>query len=163
MNSFEDQVEFLYERATFSDKYYIRANRRGDELAIGVRPFIGSIHLMQYWKEPFYRVNDIHGHERGASAVLYFAALLAAQEKGKPSLNGKVGAGWALTADSARARRRFQRLYRHYIERFPHPGVGKIRVGETRLATEDEAAIWRLKKEPPFSFEFVEKFPNDIV
>ena len=127
----------------------------------------GSIRLFYSGEPPHWVVHMIRGEQRGAGTLLYFAALLWAIDKGEkilgtePKTLGRVASDSTLSPDAVRARQTMQTKYGDYLYILPHPNADGVKIHRNdgsdwrRKATDQEATMWRLKKMPPFEFEFV--------
>lgn len=106
-------------------------------------------------------VHMIKGDVKGAGTILYFAALMFALKFGVK--NGYLAADSTLSPDAIRARQRMQQQYSDYLYILPHPYADSIKVHRNdgsnwrRMATPEEATMWRLKNTPPFEFNFHKK------
>ena len=119
-----------------------------------------SLYLNSENDKPYYNVNLLKGLTRGAGTVLYFAALEYILRHGLREANGKLASDTIVSSDAIRARKRIQDYYGEYLYILTHPVGGAVRVhnwsSDTRVASSEEATMWRLKKLPPFTFNFIE-------
>jgi len=139
----------------------------GDQPVLTI-PGWGYIRLFYSGHPPHWEVHMIDGERDGAGTVLYFAALWWIITKGDKMLEkygheptgGKLSSGLTLSPDAVRARIRMVQQYGDYIYRLPHPDPESVKVHRNdgtdwrRPATPEESDVWRLKKEPPFEFNF---------
>lgn len=147
------------ETANFQDSYAVTVSGYGDQPVLEI-PEVGFIRLFltqgDYWV-----VHMIRGEQQGAGTVLYFAALLWAltEKKFSRSTHGRLISDTTLSPDAIRARNRMQQQYGDYLYITEHPSDSvKVHRGDSsdwrRPATSEEATTWRLKKMPPFEYEF---------
>ena len=122
---------------------------------------IGEIYLYlnDSVDKPYYSIHLIKGLTKGAGTVLYFAALEYILRHGLREAHGKLASDTIVSSDAMRVRKRMQDYYGDYLYVFPHPEASSVKVHnwgvDRRKATPEEAVMWRLKKLPPFTFNFI--------
>ena len=150
----------LSESVDFASDYDVVVSGYHDQPTLEI-PDVGFIRLFYSGSNfPHYTVHMLRGETPGAATVLYFAALDWALRHGIKDAHGQLASDLTLSPDAVRARARFQSKYDYYLYISPHPDYDSVKVhrgdntGWRRKATEDEAALWRLRHEAPFGFQY---------
>lgn len=152
----------IHETARFEDSYRVTVSGYGDQPILEITG-VGFIRLFlsggfgqdipEHWV-----VHMIKGEAKGVASVLYFAALLWIMKYSDIHL---LASDSTLSPDALRARNRLQSQYADYLYIMPHPYADGVKVhrgdnsGWRRKATTEEATMWRLKKMPPFEYEYI--------
>lgn len=154
------RLDTISEVAQLEDKYTVLVSGYDDHPQLSI-PGLGRIRLL--FSGDHWVVHNIRGEKAGAGTVLYFAALwwaMTVDDRFAKDTYGKVASDLTLSPDALRARRRMQTQYGDYLYLMPHPDLESVKVHRgdgtdwRRPAESEEAMMWRLKKEPPFAFEY---------
>lgn len=155
------ELRTISEVVNFSDEYSVRISGYQDHPTLTI-PKVGFITLFYSGSSfPHYVVHMIRGEQPGAATVLYFAALDWILRHGIKDAKGQLASDLTLSPDAVRARLRFQDKYEYYLYISPHPDYESVKVhrGDNtdwrRKASDDEAALWRLRRTGPFEFEYI--------
>ena len=153
------RLAVIHENIDFQDSYRVFVSGTGDQPVLKI-PTVGMVRLFYSGvPRPHYSVHYIKGEQRGAGTILYFAALDWVLRHGIKDAQGLLASDSTLSPDAIRARVRFQQMYDHYIYTYPHPddNVKVHRDDGTdwrRPATDEEAMMWRLRREAPIAFDY---------